>query len=268
MLPSPRTAFLSTSKARDPRLHRDINTWHQLDHRPENLALEGVAYGERFVHPPELARRSQASGDFADFDYANLYWFDEPVDAAIATWADFAEQTLLEGRRPDVDLVERGFMDFFRVAGMATSPDLRLNERAFYYRPGTGVLVRVTALPGDLSRSERQARNAWELEELLPQVVAVPGVAAAWVLERDSSLAPAAWREREAAGGAGRPEGIRLLWAVTEVGPPAEVLDRLDAGAAPAWSTPPAGDRAELRFSGALETITPWQWSWFDGEVS
>ncbi len=265
MLPPPGVAFLSLSKAREVHLHRDINAWHQLDHRPENLALPGVAHGERFVLPPSLAAASRRSGEFADFDYANLYWFDEPVDASIATWAELAEQSLREGRRPDVDLVDRAYMDFFRVAAMATG-DLPLSPRAAYFRPGTGILLRVTALPTDLTRSEQQARNSWEVGEMLPQLVETPGVAMAWVLESDPTLAPAEWSARESARGTSRRETVRVTLAVTEEVPPAEVLARLETDATRHWGTSPADDRSALRFAGALETITPWQWSWFDEE--
>ena len=32
-----------------PDHHRRYNEWHQLDHRPENLALPGVAWGDRWA---------------------------------------------------------------------------------------------------------------------------------------------------------------------------------------------------------------------------
>lgn len=266
MLAPPRTAFLSTSKARSVDAHRAINAWHQLDHRPENLALPGVAYGERFVHSPALAGRSARDGSFADFDYANLYWFDDPVEPAIEVWADLAEQTLREGRRADVDLVERGYMDFFRQVGRACSPGLRrLDPRALYYRPVTGVIMCVSSLPADLSRTGRQAHHSRELDELLPAVAEVAGVAVAWSLESDPTLAPAAWRAREAASGTAEGEIVRLLWIATEVDPPGDVLARLVDGPT-ALATRAPGEAGSLQFLGALETITPWQWSWFDEE--
>ncbi|WP_300681908.1 hypothetical protein [Nocardioides sp.] len=262
----PAVAFLSLSRARAPHLHREINAWHQLDHRPENLALAGVAHGERFVHSPALAAASRRAGEFADFHYANIYWFDEPAGAAVEEWAELAEQSLREGRRPDVDLVDRAYMDFFRVAGTALSPGLRIGGRALHYRPVTGVVLLVTALPHDLTRSELQARHAWEIDELLPALAGVPGIAAAWSLESDPGLAPSEWARREAAQGTSERETIRVVYLACEIDPPATALERLEAGAVPGWLNPPAGDRASVRFAGALETITPWQWSWFDDE--
>ena len=50
-----RKAFFSFTGINDPAKHRDYNEWHQLDHRPENLALPGVVWGERWVHSPDCA---------------------------------------------------------------------------------------------------------------------------------------------------------------------------------------------------------------------
>ncbi|ANH36663.1 hypothetical protein I601_0209 [Nocardioides dokdonensis FR1436] len=44
--------------------HRAYNRWHQLDHRPENLALPGVAWGDRPV-PIDPLRRLQVATDLA-----------------------------------------------------------------------------------------------------------------------------------------------------------------------------------------------------------
>lgn len=262
MLPPPGVAFLSLSQARSPELHHAINSWHQLDHRPENLALNGVAHGERFVHPPAAAARAHATDAFADFHYANLYWFDSPVTSSIEEWAALAEQTLREGRRPDVDLVNRAYMDFFRLAGTAVRPGLRLNPRALVHRPCTGLLMWVTAFPGNLDRAELQHHHAHQLDHVLPALARVPGVATAWALESDSSLAPALWAAREAASGTDAGETVRLVLAATEVEDPDVVLDRVrgQADADPAQQVPAPAD---LRFAGALHTITPWQWDWF-----
>ncbi|CAM3470118.1 hypothetical protein NODU109028_18610 [Nocardioides dubius] len=266
MLPAPRVAFLSLSKAKDVAHHQAINAWHQLDHRPENLALEGVAHGERFVQTPELARTAAAAGDFTDFHYANLYWFDEPVPAAVDVWAEFAEQSFREGRRPDIDLLDRAYMDFFQVVGTAVSPTLRLNERALRFRPATGVIMIATEIGGAISRSALHERSAWELDVLLPALAEVPGISAAWALHSAPELAPAAWQAREAAQGTGNERIMRVIWATTEIDPPAVVLQRLrDHDPAIALSAPTKQPGA-TRFVGALETITPWQWDWFAGE--
>ena len=49
----------------DPGAHRAYNRWHLYDHRPENLALDGVRWGDRWTAgeagPPVLYRH-HASG--------------------------------------------------------------------------------------------------------------------------------------------------------------------------------------------------------------
>ncbi|MFS3130761.1 hypothetical protein ACLM5J_20325 [Nocardioides sp. Bht2] len=265
MLPAPRVGFLSLAKARDPKLHRAINEWHQLDHRPENLALEGVAHGERFVQTPKLAATAHARGGFEDFDYATLYWLDAPEGRAIEVWSEFAEQSFREGRRPDVDLVDRPYMDFFRVAGYLPAPGSRLNTRALHFLPGTGVVIIARALPADAGRSALGRHHAWELDTVLPALANVPGYAAGWVLQNDSTLAPTEWSMREAAAVHDpAAEIIRLTWIITEVDQPGTVLERI----LETLGQVPESDAmlGETVFLGAAETITPWNWSWFDDE--
>ena len=73
MSPSPpfaSKAFFSLTEIPDGTLHRRYNEWHQLDHRPENLRLPGVAWGERWVRSPDCA----AAGTSPDPTLANLHY--------------------------------------------------------------------------------------------------------------------------------------------------------------------------------------------------
>jgi hypothetical protein len=47
------TVYLSLAEVVRPEAHRPYNEWNQLDHRPENLALPGVVFGDRWVRTPE-----------------------------------------------------------------------------------------------------------------------------------------------------------------------------------------------------------------------
>ena len=51
-LSSPALAFFSFSAISDPSMHRAYSQWRQLDHLPENRALDGVIFGERWVRTP------------------------------------------------------------------------------------------------------------------------------------------------------------------------------------------------------------------------
>src|SRR6185295_15252667 len=72
--------FFSFAEITDPSKHRAYNEWHHLDHRPENLLLPGVIWGERWVRTPDCMEASIVSDPrFAAFHYMNLYWFDAPA---------------------------------------------------------------------------------------------------------------------------------------------------------------------------------------------
>src|SRR3954469_12713298 len=78
-----KVGFFSFSEVLDGR-HREYNEWHLFDHLPENLKLEGLAWGQRWVATPELIdRRLFARGDLAASQYVTLYLFTEPVEQAL-----------------------------------------------------------------------------------------------------------------------------------------------------------------------------------------
>ena len=56
----PSLSFFSFAEMTDPSQHRTFNEYHQLDHRPANLALPGIYWGERFVRTPPCAAASEA----------------------------------------------------------------------------------------------------------------------------------------------------------------------------------------------------------------
>ena len=108
MSPSPpfaSKAFFSFTEIPDATLHRRYNEWHQLDHRPENLRLPGVAWGERWVHSPDCAAAAAAPDpSLAHLHYLNMYWLRGPVDESVAEWNELAERSFHWGRRDDVHI--------------------------------------------------------------------------------------------------------------------------------------------------------------------
>ena len=52
----PALAYFSFAEITDRTRHHEFNEYHQLDHRPENLALPGVIFGERWVRTPDCAQ--------------------------------------------------------------------------------------------------------------------------------------------------------------------------------------------------------------------
>ena len=90
-------AFFSFTQVPDPADHRAYNEWHQLDHRPENLALPGVNAGERWVRTPACAALGSAAPPFDRLHYLNMYWFAD--EAAITGWQELAERSFHWGNR-------------------------------------------------------------------------------------------------------------------------------------------------------------------------
>src|SRR5215217_4797281 len=108
---APKT-FFSFTEVPNPANHRAYNEWHQLDHRPENLLLPGVAWGERWVHSPDCATVTTAPDPaLARLHYLNMYWFRDPVEASTAEWSELAERSFHWGRRDDIRLANRLLMD-------------------------------------------------------------------------------------------------------------------------------------------------------------
>jgi len=246
-------AFFSFAHITDPARHEDYNAWHQLDHRPENLALGGVELGERWVPAPDcVAAGSAPDQRLADIHYVNMYWFREPADASIREWQGLAETSFQWGRRPDVAYSTRPVMGFFDpVRGDAKA----ISPAALPFRPGRGVHATLWEL--DEPHSARSERVFAALaSERLPAVLEVPGVAGVWTFSSDGTTLDPGFEPiagdttfHAAPGNRGR---FRLELVYCE-GDPVELAPSLRA------------DDVPLRrlFAAPLRTIVPWEWSWF-----
>ena len=76
----------------DPGYHVAFNAWHQLDHRPENLALPGVIWSERWVKSPDCdAFAHGGDEELLGCTYANIYWFRDPVAQALDAFNELGQ---------------------------------------------------------------------------------------------------------------------------------------------------------------------------------
>ncbi|MCP3812180.1 hypothetical protein NLX62_07570, partial [Mycobacteriaceae bacterium Msp059] len=94
--------------------HRRYNEWHQLDHRPENLALPGIAWGDRWSRPEACRDVSTAEPAQADTDYVAMYWFRSPVEQSVREWEQLGADSFQWGRGPMIPGVRRTVLAFFR----------------------------------------------------------------------------------------------------------------------------------------------------------
>jgi hypothetical protein len=262
------TVFLSFTRIPDPARHRDYNAWHQLDHRPENLALAGVLHGERWVRCPACAAAGPPPADLlAGLHYVNAYWFADPAEASIREWQELAERSVDLGRRPDLRWAQRQLMGFFDQLGTAVSPRLPLSAAALPFRPALGAYVSVedVAEPRSASASDR---HRWHRQVRLPRLLAVSGVAGASDLASRGTtldpqpeatttvlLSPAAERGR-----------VRVLLAFLDEDP-VSMAPALAQAEAEVERVAPAHPVRTL-FRGVLRGIVPWGWDWFDGDAS
>jgi hypothetical protein len=258
-----RKAFFSFTGITDPSQHRAYNEWHQLDHRPENLALPGVVWGERWVYAPDCAALGVRSGTTVDAtQYINMYWYREPYAASIKEWQDLAEIAFQWGRRPDVAYTTRPLMGFFSVVKGYVNPRVLVSTDVLPFRPTTGIYVTLTQLSAPHSPAA-DALHAWYDRERIPRIVELPGVAGAWTFASDSTTLDPRW---QAAPGSvtfdpieGPDRGTFRVHVYFLDGDPLAVARAIAALDAPSDA---AGET--VLFAGPLRTIVPWQWDWFD----
>jgi hypothetical protein len=193
--------------------HRSYNEWHMLDHMPEQYAIPGVAWGQRWVSTPACrAARAVSRPALDDIHYLTLYLMTEPL-------ADTLHEFYALGRHlHEVDRFHRQRRS--RLSGPFTRKAIAAAERVLVrpevipFRPNRGVYVVVGgAIPAD--------------------AVALPGVAGVWSFSDDQRIVSVAFLDDD-------PVAVATASAV-------ELL--------------PGGD---VEFAGPFETITPWEWSWFD----
>lgn len=173
-------AFFSFVRLTDPAQYRAYNEWHQLDHRPENLLLPGVAWGERWALTGDCAALTDApASEYANLDFMAMYWFREPVDESVAAWQELAERSFQWGRRPEAAYVERPLVAFFMPVKGYVAPRVLVSADALPLRPNRGISLRMTKLSEPFS-PESERHFTWEDQVAMPELLRLPGVAGGW----------------------------------------------------------------------------------------
>jgi hypothetical protein len=263
-------AFFSFTAVVDASSHRAYNEWHQLDHRPENLALPGVAWGERWVRTPTCAAASTVDPRLSPTHYVNVYFFRPPVAASVAEWHALAERSFQWGRRQDVTLCTRPLMGFFDVVKGYVRPDAMISVEALPFRPTRGVVVRVIEHAEPHAPTVERLHHADD-QRLVPGMLATDGVAGVYVFSSvsttiDESFVAAAGARTFRAGDAptAAPGSVRiqLVYCDDDAQVVLGRLRALDDRLAMTEQRAAAG--ATVIFESALQVIEPWAWDWFD----
>lgn len=255
--------------------HRDHNEWHQLDHRPENLLIPGIAWGDRWVRPPDCRALSSGTADaYMNAHYAIMYWFREPMRETLDDFFALSERSFAWGRSPQVGWTKRPMRGFFVPIKGYAAPRVRVSADALPLRPVKAIIVTQTRL--DHAHRDAQRVLAWQDEIRLPDLLQTRGVAGAWTFGDDALFQPP-WEEggpgwsfadRNSRSGLPVPNRMRILYLDEE---PADVLAAIeedDKSRRRAGRLIDASAVEEVMFESPFRAVVPWEWDWFDGDAA
>jgi hypothetical protein len=249
-------AFFSFVRLTDQARYREYNEWHQLDYRPENLLLPGVAWGDRWARTSDCAELTVApAAEYADLSFVAMYWFREPAEQSVAEWSGLAERSFQWGRRPELSYVQRPFLGFFTPVKGYVAPRVLVSEEALPFRPNRGIRVTLTRMkdPHGLD-AERAFR--WQDTVGMPELLSVPGVAGGWTFSFLSTQ-----HHATVLGEGGQdfePGSLRLTLLYLDGDPVQVEQDIRRKEASLADREGPSGAE-EVLMSTPLRTIIPWQ---------
>ena len=249
-----KVGFITLTEVTSEGDHRDYNAWHQLDHLPEQFSIPGVVCGQRWVLRPACAADALAVDDpLGTFHYLTMYLMTEPLAQTLDEFAEVRERVANSGAS-------------MSTAGPGCPARGCSSKRWRATFPRGTRRHPVAAQPGDLRRDRRAARPRGVLDEYLrlrhtrhfPQLLEVPGVAGLW------SFATRRWgfaRSEDPPPDPQAQDATRITVVFLD-GDPLEVAAEVGPLVRDHW----AGAPVRPRFAGPLQTITPWQWDWFDDD--
>ena len=137
-------AFLGLVEVRGENAEARYQTWHANDHLPENKAIPGVVYGQRW-HANGPMRGTHRVGDPAIGapQFLITYFFGEPLETSLEEWNLLADRLGAAGRMFEDRSVRVGGLFAFEHRQVA--PDLELSPRALHHRPHSGVYLQLAA---------------------------------------------------------------------------------------------------------------------------
>jgi len=239
--------FFSFTEITDPAEHRAYNEWHQLDHLPEQFPLPGIVYGQRWVSTPACrAARAVSDEPLDPIHYLTCYLMADPIEG---TLDDFFA---LGKRLHELDRFHRHrrapLTGPFRVVDTLAAPRVLVSAEAVPFRAHRGLYV-IVEEPRD--RDALADYERWLVTEHEPALLAVPGVAGIWSFASPEELTSRRW-----SAGARR---ITVSWLDDDPLAVAARLAPLEAARREQFGT-----TSHVTFAGPFETITPWEWDWFE----
>jgi hypothetical protein len=227
--------------------HRGYNEWHQLDHMPEQFPIEGIALGQRWVQSPRCRDARLVAGPLLDpIHYVTLYLMTEPLRRTLDEFTHVGGELHEHGRWFE-DRHSHLSGAFMRLHSLA-SPRVRVSGESIPARPNKGIFLSISEV---VDRDGLDPYLAWQ-EGHHRRALEVPGVAGLWTFGTHPSVSGG----RFAIPFDGR---ISVLYCDDD---PVEVTARLaEFGVGDRY---PGQSPVQPLLVGPFETITPWQWDWFD----
>lgn len=253
-------AFFSFVQLDDPSQHRNYNEWHQLDHRPENLALPGISWGDRWARDAECKQLSESSERFADVDYTAMYWFNSPARDSVEAWDRLGEQTFQAGRGPLFPAIKRPLLAFFRPVKGYASPQALVSPDVLPYRPTRGIHITVTEYDDPHSLAVHE-RHTWEDRSRIPDLLRVDGVAGAWTFSLQEYQTHSSLKFEDQPEGSHGSLRVRLVYldGYRDALETATALTNREAELDADGHAAPHPESGRTVFSSPARTIIPWQ---------
>jgi hypothetical protein len=254
--------FFSFAEVTDPGSHRAYNAWHQLDHRPENLALDGVRHGERWVRTPGCAATSLVTDARLErTHYVNTYWFREPWRSSFTEWQGLAERSYQWGRRPEIEYALRPFMGLFRTVRGRAALRVLVGPDALPFRPARAVQLsmhRFELAHGPATHAFLMAAES----RRVPDLLALDGVAGVWTFSSISTTLDPSFQDMAGSvtfSPSDADAGLFRAELVFIDGAPEQA--RRDIGTVSSG----LDDAGQEIFRSLLLPIAAWDWDWFEG---
>jgi hypothetical protein len=255
----PTQVFFSFTEITDPTKHGVYNEYHHLDHRPANLALPSVHWGERFVVTPRCAPATQVGAPgWANMHYINHYLFRDTSPEAMQVWTDLGSEASYLGRRPNHHW-SRQITGFYKVLQGYAAPRVRVPPEVVPMRPALGIHITVTELTGDPGQLEEMGR--WYDTVRVPDLLGCTGVAGLFLAVSRNGFPV---NNVETAPADARPQMVTMIYLDAD---PLAFVDDLARHHA-AWDA--AGRLRDnsaterLLFSSPCELVRPFEYGWFD----
>jgi hypothetical protein len=184
-----RVGFFSFTEITDPAEHHSYNAWHLFDHMPEQYPIDGVAFGQRWVRTPELARSSlvEDGNALGASHYVTLYLMTEPVERTLREFVALGQDLRSLGRFHQQR--QSHLSGPLRRLESHVAPRVLMSAEAVPYRSHRGVHVVVERI----ERHDDDYLQFWHTHHA-PAVCALGGVVGVWEFATAPAFRDLGWK--------------------------------------------------------------------------